>query len=116
AAIRKLRSSFINSMAQCVIELVQNSLDAMATTIEVHVNVARYYVQVIDNGTGIIPEDMDKIGQRHATSKCHTLKELSQIKTYGFRGEALANLSEISVLEIISKHSDYYDTYITMFK
>ncbi|CAG8470443.1 13986_t:CDS:10 [Acaulospora colombiana] len=116
AVIRRLRSSFINSVAQCVVELVQNSLDAMATTIEIHVNVAKYYVQVIDNGTGIVPEDMDKIGQRHATSKCHTLDDLSRIVNVILLLEALANLAEISILEIISKHSDYYDTYVTVFK
>ncbi|CAG8434863.1 760_t:CDS:10 [Diversispora eburnea] len=116
AAIQKLRSSSINSTSQCVLELVQNSLDALATTIEIHVDVTKYFVQVIDNGTGIKPEDMNQICTRHATSKCHSLEDLSKVRTYGFRGEALANLAEVSELEITSKHSDYYDTYKTIFK
>ncbi|RHZ78209.1 hypothetical protein Glove_166g213 [Diversispora epigaea] len=115
-AIQKLRTSSINSTSQCVLELVQNSLDALATTIEIHVDVTKYFVQVIDNGTGIKPEDLNQICTRHATSKCHSLEDLSKVRTYGFRGEALANLAEVSELEIISKHSDYYDTYKTIFK
>ncbi|CAG8481795.1 35105_t:CDS:10, partial [Racocetra persica] len=91
-------------------------LDAMATTIEIHVDVSKYFIQVIDNGIGIPPSDMDKLGQRHATSKCHTLEDLAHIKTYGFRGEALASLAEISIMEIISKHFDYYDTYCVIIK
>ncbi|CAG8622153.1 24276_t:CDS:10 [Cetraspora pellucida] len=88
----------------------------MATTIEIHVDVTKYFIQVIDNGIGIPPSDMDKLGQRHATSKCQTLEDLARIKTYGFRGEALASLAEVSIMEIISKHSDYYDTYCVIIK
>ncbi|RIA92058.1 hypothetical protein C1645_766016 [Glomus cerebriforme] len=116
SAIRKLRASFISTIAQCVVELTQNSLDALATTIEIHVDMMKFFVQIIDNGSGITPDDMEKIGQRYATSKCHTLEDLAHITTYGFRGEALATLAEVSVLEIISKHSDYYDTYCTILK
>ncbi|CAG8461839.1 17223_t:CDS:10 [Dentiscutata heterogama] len=114
--VQKLRAFHVSSVVQCVVELVQNSLDAMATTIEIHVDMTKYFIQVIDNGSGIPPTDMDKIGQRHATSKCHTLEDLAHIKTYGFRGEALASLAEISIMEIISKHSDYYDTYCVIIK
>ncbi|CAB4429445.1 unnamed protein product [Rhizophagus irregularis] len=116
SAIRKLRASFISTVAQCVVELAQNSLDALATTIEIHVDMTKFFIQIIDNGTGITPEDMEKIGQRYATSKCHTLEDLAHVTTYGFRGEALATLAEVSALEIISKHSNYYDTYCTILK
>ncbi|CAG8487786.1 23819_t:CDS:10 [Dentiscutata erythropus] len=90
--VQKLRAFHVSSVAQCVVELVQNSLDAMATTIEIHVDLTKYFIQVIDNGNGIPPTDMDKIGQRHATSKCHTLEDLAHIKTYGFRGEGLNSI------------------------
>ncbi|CAG8515080.1 1062_t:CDS:2 [Paraglomus occultum] len=110
--IRRLRASLvITSIAQCVLELVQNSIDASATTIEIRVDVSTYYVQIIDNGTGMSPEDLKKVGQRYATSKCHTLDELQKVNTYGFRGEALASIAEEAVVEIISKHSGCYDTY-----
>lgn len=87
SAIRKLRASFISTVAQCVVELAQNSknfmhccvilgfifivtnfilgLDALATTIEIHVDMTKFFIQIIDNGTGITPEDMEKIGQRY---------------------------------------------------
>ncbi|RIB18155.1 hypothetical protein C2G38_2185412 [Gigaspora rosea] len=114
--VQKLRTFHVSSVVQCVVELVQNSLDAMATTIEIHVDMTKYFIQVIDDGNGIPPTDMDKLAQRHATSKCHSLEDLAHIKTYGFRGEALASLAEVSIMEIISKHSDYYDTYCVIIK
>ncbi|CAH1757084.1 3095_t:CDS:10 [Entrophospora sp. SA101] len=114
--IRKLRASLITCLSQCVAELVQNSLDASATSIEIHVDVTKYFIQIIDNGTGIPPDDMNNIGKRYATSKCHTLDDLKNVTTYGFRGEALANIAELSILEIISKHSNFFDTYCTIIK
>ena len=86
-------------------------IDASATTIEIRVDVSTYYVQIIDNGTGISPEDLNKVGQRYATSKCHTLDELQKVNTYGFRGEALASIADEAIVEIISKHPGCYDTY-----
>ncbi|CAG8569636.1 14558_t:CDS:10, partial [Funneliformis mosseae] len=112
SAIRKLRASFISTIAQCVVELVQNSLDALATSIEIHVDLMKFFIQITDNGSGITPDDMKKI----ATSKCHTLEDLARVITYGFRGEALSSLAEVSILEIISKHPDCYDTYCTILK
>ncbi|CAG8566095.1 17683_t:CDS:10, partial [Gigaspora margarita] len=114
--VQKLRAFHVSSVVQCVVELAQNSLDAMATTIEIHVDMTKYFIQVIDDGNGIPPTDMDKLAQRHATSKCHSLEDLAHIKTYGFRGEALASLAEVSIMEIISKHTDYYDTYCVIIK
>ncbi|CAG8632555.1 394_t:CDS:2, partial [Cetraspora pellucida] len=108
--VLKLRTFYVSSVKHI------SGLDAMATTIEIHVDVTKYFIQVIDNGIGIPPSDMDKLGQRHATSKCQTLEDLARIKTYGFRGEALASLAEVSIMEIISKHSDYYDTYCVIIK
>ncbi|CAI2175500.1 1264_t:CDS:10 [Funneliformis geosporum] len=116
SAIRKLRASFISTIAQCVVELVQNSLDALATSIEIHVDLMKFFIQITDNGSGITPDDMKKIGERYATSKCHTLEDLANVITYGFRGEALSSLAEVSILEIISKHPDSYDTYSTILK
>ncbi|KAG9294305.1 hypothetical protein G9A89_021664 [Geosiphon pyriformis] len=107
-AVRQLRASLIiNSFTQCVLELIQNSLDAFAQTIEIHVNVPQFFVQVIDNGSGIAPEDMQKIGQRHY---------LQFVTTYGFRGEALASISEVATVEILSKHGNYFDPYRIILK
>ncbi|CAG8485545.1 8187_t:CDS:10 [Ambispora leptoticha] len=108
-AIQKLRSSFtITSLTHC--------LDASATAIEIHVDVPNYFLQVLDNGCGISPEDLQKIGQRYFTSRCSTLEDLQRAITYGFRGEALASISEVALLEIISKHPNYFDGYSVVLK
>ncbi|CAG8470821.1 9633_t:CDS:10 [Ambispora gerdemannii] len=116
-AIQKLRSSLtITSLTHCMLELIQNSLDASATVIEIHVDVSNYFLQVLDNGCGISPEDLQKIGQRYFTSRCNTLEDLQQVTTYGFRGEALASISDVAILEIISKHPNYFDGYSVVLK
>ncbi|RUS21340.1 hypothetical protein BC937DRAFT_92991 [Endogone sp. FLAS-F59071] len=115
--IRKLRASLvITSVAQCVIELIQNSLDAKATAIEIKFDIFKYFVQVTDNGIGITPIDLKNVGQRYATSKCHTLEDLQNVMSFGFRGEALASIAEVAVLEIISKHTDYFNTFHSILK
>ncbi|KAI8373269.1 hypothetical protein BD560DRAFT_446317 [Blakeslea trispora] len=108
--IHRLRSSLVvNTVLQCVKELVQNALDANATHIEVIVDIERFSLQVNDNGCGI--HDLKKIGQRHVTSKCHTMSDLNQLKTFGFRGEALAAITNESMTQIISRHHSSKTTF-----
>lgn len=84
-------------------ELIENSLDAGATEIEIYVeNGGKQLVQVIDNGSGIERDDLHDAFMPHATSKISKVDDLDDIKTLGFRGEALASIAAISKVEIIS--------------
>lgn len=84
-------------------ELIENSLDAGATQIEVYVEAGgKQLIKVVDNGCGIERDDMRKAFLPHATSKISTADDLDRIKTLGFRGEALASISVIAKVELIS--------------
>uniref|UniRef100_A0AAR2K803 Histidine kinase/HSP90-like ATPase domain-containing protein n=1 Tax=Pygocentrus nattereri TaxID=42514 RepID=A0AAR2K803_PYGNA len=89
----KLRSGIaIFSLQQCVEELVLNSIDAGATCVAVKIDIEACKVQVIDNGSGMGREDMEKVGMRYCTSKCGSLEDLDNLRFYGFRGEAIASI------------------------
>ncbi|KAI5121002.1 hypothetical protein M0805_000463 [Coniferiporia weirii] len=78
-------------------ELVENSLDAGATNIEVKLkDCGVKSFEVIDNGSGIAPEDFDFVAMKHCTSKLSTFEDLSAVQTFGFRGEALSSLCALS--------------------
>ena len=115
--ISHLRSGVaINSLTQCVEELVLNSVDAGASCISVCVDLSGFRVHVVDNGSGISIADLKQVAQRYSTSKCHTLHDLRQLKCYGYRGEALASLVEISgMLEIVTRHRSSYKTLCSTF-
>ncbi|ORX60132.1 hypothetical protein BCR36DRAFT_408495 [Piromyces finnis] len=107
-----LRSTYIiTSLFQCVVELVENSLDAQATKIDIEFDFNKNEFQVVDNGTGISLENLKVIGNRYVTSKCHTIEDLKHINTYGFRGEALASIFQIADIEINTKIKDSEDIY-----
>jgi DNA mismatch repair protein MutL len=104
AAIQALRSGFVVfSVSQSVEELIANAIDAGATKIEVTLDLERHSFQVKDNGLGIAEADLAQLPARYHTSKCHTLEDLSNIATLGWRGEALASLAEVANLQIISR-------------
>uniref|UniRef100_A0ABM5FAV6 DNA mismatch repair protein Mlh3 isoform X2 n=1 Tax=Pogona vitticeps TaxID=103695 RepID=A0ABM5FAV6_9SAUR len=113
----KLRSGVaIASLGQCAEELILNSIDAKATCVAVRVDLETLKVQVVDNGCGIAREDLNKVGNRYFTSKCCSLKDLENLKCYGFRGEALASIASMaSLLEISSKTSKTSKTFLKMF-
>ncbi|KAE8586011.1 hypothetical protein XENTR_v10021522 [Xenopus tropicalis] len=101
----KLRSGVtISSVGQCVEELVLNSIDALSTCIAVRIDLETVRIQVVDNGSGLCPEDLDRLGMRYFTSKCHSLNDLENLKFHGFRGEAIASIADVSsIVEISSK-------------
>eukprot|EP00057_Strongylocentrotus_purpuratus_P030030 XP_780519.3 PREDICTED: DNA mismatch repair protein Mlh3 [Strongylocentrotus purpuratus] len=114
----QLRSGIATpSVVQCVEELVVNSIDAGASCIAVRVDLPDCKVQVVDNGRGITKDDMLYVGERYATSKCHDTKDLENISHYGYRGEALASIKEISsVLEISSRARGSEVTYSKLYR
>ena len=84
-------------------ELIENSLDAGATQIEIHIEQGgKQLIRVSDNGSGIERDDMRTAFTPHATSKISCVEDLDRITTLGFRGEALASISVIAKVEIIS--------------
>ncbi|XP_070579166.1 LOW QUALITY PROTEIN: DNA mismatch repair protein Mlh3-like [Ptychodera flava] len=114
----RLRSGVaITSLAQCVEELVLNSCDAGATCVAARVDAPNYQLQVIDNGSGINKEQMQFIGDRYATSKCRSVADLEDLQHYGFRGEALASIRDVTgVFEIISRPKFSSKTFCKLFK
>ncbi len=85
-------------------ELVENSIDAGATAITVEIkNGGTTFMRVTDDGCGIMKEDIKIAFLRHATSKVRVENDLDSISTLGFRGEALASISAVSHLELITK-------------
>jgi DNA mismatch repair protein MutL len=93
--------------ASVVKELLENSLDAGATFIDITIeNAGKRLIQVTDNGTGISADELSKAVARHATSKLRTADDLNHIDTLGFRGEALASIGSISRMTIKSHAAD----------
>ena len=85
-------------------ELVENSIDAGATAVTVEIkNGGVIFMRVSDNGSGILRDDIRPAFIRHATSKVKNEDDLGAIATLGFRGEALASVSSVSHLELITK-------------
>ena len=94
----------IQRPASVVKELLENAIDAEATEINLIIKDAgKSLIQVIDNGKGMSESDARLSLERHATSKISNTKDLFDIKTMGFRGEALASIASISHLEIKTK-------------
>ena len=97
----------IERPASVVKELMENSIDAGASTIKVEIkNGGISYIRITDNGKGIMPDDMEIAFERHATSKIRKAEDLETVTTMGFRGEALASVAAISKIEMISKTAD----------
>ncbi|MBP7849007.1 MAG: DNA mismatch repair endonuclease MutL [Lentimicrobiaceae bacterium] len=93
--------------ASVVKELMENAVDAGATTIDLIVKDAgRTLVQVTDNGCGMTENDAVRCFQRHATSKILAAEDLFAIRTMGFRGEALASIAAISQLELKTRRAE----------
>lgn len=89
--------------AHLVKELVENSIDAGATRVHVEFFDGGRIVKVIDNGKGMSPEDLPKALERFATSKISKTDDLWSLRTFGFRGEALASIAAVSKLTLTSR-------------
>ena len=93
--------------ASAVKELLENAVDAGATEITVEIKRGGIsFIRVSDNGCGMSREDMPVAIKRHATSKISKASDLDSIMTLGFRGEALAAISSVSKMRIMSKRAE----------
>src|SRR3989344_8609166 len=94
----------IERPAAAVKELLENSLDAQADTIEIHLSEAgKTLIHIKDTGSGIDKADLEKIFLRHATSKIASADDLDNIQSLGFRGEALYSIASIADVTLRSK-------------
>ena len=97
----------IERPASVVKEVMENSIDAGATSITVEIrNGGISYIRVTDNGKGIMQDDLEIAFERHATSKLRSAEDLDEIKSMGFRREALASIASIAKVSLISKTAD----------
>lgn len=113
AKINILDDSTINKIAagevverpsSIIKELVENSIDAGSSYISIEIeNGGKDLIRIIDNGSGIDKDDVNKAFLRHATSKINTVEDLSSLESLGFRGEALASIAAVSKLEMLTK-------------
>ncbi len=91
----------VEKPASVVKELVENSIDAGATSISIDIkNGGISYIKVTDNGSGMDEDDVEIAFERHATSKIKRAEDLDSIVTMGFRGEALASIAAVSSVEL----------------
>ncbi len=94
----------IERPASIVKELTENSIDAGATAVSIEIQEGgKSYINVSDNGIGILKEDAERVFYRHATSKIKSSKDLQGILTLGFRGEAMASIAAVSEVELKTK-------------
>ena len=97
----------IQRPASCLKELVENSLDAGATRVQVIVRDAgRTLLQVIDDGIGMSETDARLAFERHATSKIREAQDLFSLRTMGFRGEALASICAVAQVELTTRRKE----------
>ncbi len=94
----------VDKPCSVVKELVENAIDSGATEIEIYIEQGgKQLIRVVDNGCGIEREDLQSAYLPHATSKIANAEDLENIMTLGFRGEAIASISAVSQMTIISK-------------
>lgn len=93
----------VENPASLVKELVENSLDAGATSIKIEISNGGREVRISDNGEGMSSSDLEICTLRHATSKISKKEDLFKLSTYGFRGEALSSIASVAKMSISTK-------------
>ena len=104
--VRQITSGqVVTSVSNVVKELIENSIDAGATNIDVKlINFGLDLLEIKDNGSGVSPDNIELMVASHYTSKISDFQDLEKVTSYGFRGEALHSLCSVtSTLEIMSK-------------
>ena len=124
--IKKLDESVINRIAAGEVvqrpanglkELIENSIDAKSTNIQIVVNSGGLkLLQIQDNGHGINRDDLPIVCERFTTSKLTNFEDLSKISTYGFRGEALSSLSHVAYITITTRTADTQCAYKAQYR
>lgn len=102
--------------ASCVKELVENAIDAGATTVEIEIaRGGADYIRVTDNGGGMSREDAHKCIIRHATSKISSVEDIFAITSLGFRGEAVPSIAAVSHMQITTRRKeDEFATHLVL--
>ncbi|MFN9581623.1 MAG: DNA mismatch repair endonuclease MutL, partial [Bacteroidota bacterium] len=97
----------IQRPASVVKELLENSVDAGSSSIQLFIKEGgRALIQVIDNGKGMSPTDARMCWERHATSKINRAEDIFGVRTMGFRGEALASIASVSMVEMKTRRTE----------
>ncbi len=97
----------IERPASIVKELVENAIDARATAVVVEIQEGGIsFIRIMDNGDGILREDVPNAFLRHSTSKIRAVEDLSHIESLGFRGEALSSIAAVTQVELITKRRE----------
>ncbi|MBF0359575.1 MAG: ATP-binding protein [Oligoflexia bacterium] len=94
----------IERPANLIKELIENSLDAKSRSIKIHIaNNGLDFIEIVDDGVGILYEDLPLAFSRHTTSKISSFNDLYDLNSFGFRGEALASIAAVSRVTMISR-------------
>lgn len=97
----------VDNPASAIKEMMENSIDAGATSITVNFrNAGLELIQIVDNGCGMSPMDARMAFDRHATSKIETFEDVYRLQTFGFRGEALASIAAVSQVELRTRQAE----------
>jgi DNA mismatch repair protein MutL len=97
----------VESPSSVVKEMMENSIDAGATSVTVNFrNAGLELIQIIDNGCGMSPMDARMAFDRHATSKIRDFDDVYRLQTFGFRGEALASIAAVAQVELRTRQAD----------
>lgn len=97
----------VNRPSSIVKEMMENAIDAGASTVTVNCcDAGRDLIQIVDDGCGMSPTDARMAFDRHATSKISTVDDIYSLRTFGFRGEALASIAAVAQVELRTRQAD----------